>query len=302
MNQTFLFLKKNLSWLLVIVLLLFLALAYYRPRPVFNQVMPSRGLMDYGVAEDAFMMKGERSSVGVGIGMPAVAPAPMMQVGQQRMVTRDTYVSLVVRDVNQVVKDIERKAQDLGGYLVTANVNTPEEGGSGSITVRVPSDTRSEAMEAFKGMAVNVVSEQVSGQDITDAYQDVQEQLAILEQTKVKLEALLGTATRVQDILEVQRELTNVQQQIDFLKGQEEYLRQSADLTKITVYVSTDELALPYSPDQPWRPQVVFKLAVRALVMAFRSIANVAIWVVVFAPVWLTVLGILYLLNRKINR
>lgn len=303
MNQSFLFLKKNLSWLLLILLLLFVAVSYLRPRPMFNQSMPASSVARYDMydmAESSTIMKSESGRTGVAAGVPASAPMPL--IAQQRMVVRNTFLSLVVEDANQVVAAIEQKAVALGGYLVTSNLSTPEEGGTGSITVRVPADKRSEAMEAFKGLAVNVVSEQIDGQDITDAYQDIQEQLAILEQTKTKLESLLSTATRVQDILEVQRELTSIQQQIDSLKGQEEYLKQAADLTKITVYVSTDELALPYNPDESWRPKVVFKLAVRSLMFFLRGLASVAIWLVVFAPIWLTAIGLIYLLNKRFRR
>lgn len=303
MNQSFLFFKKNISWLLLILLLLLGAASYLRPQPMFTQSMPTSSIArydTYDMAENSTFMKSDSGRAGTAVGMPVSAPLPM--IAQQRMVIRDTFLSLVVDDANQVVTAIEQKAVALGGYLVTSNLSTPEEGGSGSITVRVPADKRSEALEAFKGLAVNVVSEQIDGQDITEAYQDIQEQLAILEQTKTKFQSLLETATRVTDILEVQRELTNVQQQIDSLKGQEEYLKQAADLTKITVYVSTDELALPYNPEESWRPKVVFKLAVRSLMLFLRGVASVAIWLIVFAPIWLTVAGIAYLISKRFAR
>ena len=97
---------------------------------------------------------------------------------------------------------------------------------------------------------------------------------------------MLDRATKVQDILSVQRELIRLQDQIDTLKGRQKYLEQTAKLAKITVYLSTDEYALPYAPSETFRPAVIFKLAVRSLVRTLRSVAQALIWIGVYAIVW----------------
>jgi hypothetical protein len=71
--------------------------------------------------------------------------------------------------------------------------------------------------------------------------------------------------------------------------GQQKYLEKTAALAKVTVYVSTDEYSLPYSPAEPWRPDAVFKTAVRTLVVVLRALGSAAIWIVVFAVIWVPV-------------
>lgn len=216
-----------------------------------------------------------------------------------RLVVRDTSLSLVTTDVGGAIRKIEDEAVRLGGYMVDSNMTQPEGAASGTITVRVPSEKRTQALDAFKGVAVKTVSESVSGTDVTDQYVDLQARMDVLTKTKAKFEDILVKAEKVQDLLEVQRELTNIQAQIDGLKGQQKYLEQTAKLSKITMYLSTDELALPYTPDQPWRPSAIFKEAVRSFIGSIRGVGSALIWVGVYAPIWLPVLILLWWLKRK---
>jgi len=98
--------------------------------------------------------------------------------------------------------------------------------------------------------------------------------------------------------LTVQRELISLQNQIDSLKGQQKYLEQTAQLAKVTIYLSSDEMALPYAPSATFRPDVIFKLAVRSLVGALRGVATLAIWIIVFGVIWVPVLVIIIFIKR----
>jgi hypothetical protein len=147
-----------------------------------------------------------------------------------------------------------------------------------------------------------VVDENVSGRDVTDQYVDLEARLTTLNKTKAKFEEILDRATQVQDLLNVQRELINLQSQIDSIKGQQQYLSQSAKLSKVTVYLSTDEFALPYSPGQPWRPNVVFKLAVRSLVSTLRGAGTAAIWIGVYSPIWAPILAVIWVIKKKTSK
>lgn len=115
------------------------------------------------------------------------------------------------------------------------------------------------------------------------------------------MEALQEQAVRAQDLLDIQIQINNIQSQIDSYIGQQKYLEQTAKLTRISVSLSTDELALPYAPDAAWRPGVVLKMAVRSMVGALRSIANAIIWLVIYVPI-LLIVGILYWLVIKVWR
>lgn len=234
---------------------------------------------------------------GGGSGAPDVAPA-------DRLVSRTTSLSIKVTNVSESLAQIEAMAVKLGGFMVDTNVSSLDAGADGSISIRVPSEKRDAALVTLRQTGVRVVSENVQGTDITDQFQDITEQLRILNLTKTKFETLLNKAEKVSDMLEVQRELSSLQSQIDSYKGQQEYLSNSAKFTLITAYLSTDELALPYSsPSQAWRPAVIFKEAVRGLMSDLRGLGNNLIWLGVYTPFWLPVLlGYIWWAKRQKSR
>ncbi len=216
-------------------------------------------------------------------------------VSEQRMVIQDTNMSMLVKDVAESIKGVEKIATEMGGFMVDKSLVKPEGAASGHITLRVPTEKREVSLDKIRQLGVRVVSENVYGDDVTDQFVDTATRIASLEKVKAQMETILGQATEVQDLMNVQMQINNIQEQIDSLKGQQKYLEQTAKLTRIAVNLSTDELALPYAPDSAWRPMVVFKTAVRSMIGALRSVADVIIWTVVYLPIIMIVLGMIWL-------
>lgn len=225
--------------------------------------------------------------------------APPTTEVTNRMVVRESYLSLLVNNVVESQKKIIKTTENYGGYMVNSNLQNPNDAPSATIIVRIPSSKLNDALEKFRGLAVKVISENLQGTDVTDQYQDNEARLTTLNKTKAKFEEILDRASQIQDILNIQRELINLQSQIDSVKGQQKYLEQTAKLAKITVYLSTDELALPYTPSESWRPEVIFKQAVRSLVGSLRKMGTLTIWVLVYSIIWLPILLIILLIKRK---
>jgi len=215
-----------------------------------------------------------------------------------RIVVEETSMSLVVLKVKETADRIAELAKTNGGYMVSTNISQPEEAPFATVVVRIPADKVKSTIEEYRKLSIKVTSENVIGTDVTDQYVDLEARLKTLEATKNKFEEIMARATQVQDILTVQRELINIQDQIDSLKGRQKYLEQTAALSKVTIYLSSDEMALPYAPSEAFRPNVIFKLAVRSMTGALRGIAEKLIWIVVFSVIWIPILIGIVLFRR----
>ncbi len=231
--------------------------------------------------------------------MDNIAPRP--DITDRRVITNAS-MSLQVKNVRDTLEIIKSSVKELGGYVVDSNINTPELGESGYITVRVPTNQLDEAMKRFRTISIKVVSENTSGSDITDQYTDIQERLTKLEATKTRFEEIYNRAVSIEDILNVQMQIFAVQDQIDYYKGQIEYLKNSSDTSLISINLATDELGLPYTPAQAWRPEAIFKEASRAMLMDLIKIGNGAIWIVVYVPFILVAWLIFVLIKRRIKK
>lgn len=306
MNKIVTWFKANKLQALLVLVLLFLILKD-QPRLIpFGQqnTMYSAPVGRGGADMEMNKMSVESSALpfaGGGSDYIPVPESPPFPDQSNRMVVRDSNLSLVVDSVEDTQKKIITKAQELGGYMISSDTQNPDEAATGTVIVRVPATRLDQALEYFRSLSVKVVSEYLSGYDVTDQYVDLQARLATLNKTKAKFENILDTATRVEDILNVQREIINVQSQIDSIVGQQQYLEKTAENSKITVYLSTDELALPYAPTEAFRPAVIFKQAVRSLLQSFRSAARATIWIGVYSIIWLPVLLVIIFIKRRKN-
>lgn len=229
-------------------------------------------------------------STGFSLTNPLKSTSETTTSESDRVVIKNSNLSLLVKDVASTNDKILNYAEGAGGYMVSTSFTRSDKSPYATITVRVPTSKLDEALKYFRSLAIKVTSENLVGTDVTDEYTDIKANLATLEKTKAKFEGILDKATEVQDILTVQEKIIYVQNQIDSLKGQQKEIEQNAALTKITLYISTDELALPYTPDKAFRPNVVFRQAVRSMLGNLRDIGEFLIWVGVYSVIWVPAL------------
>jgi hypothetical protein len=215
-----------------------------------------------------------------------------------RMVIENSYLSLLVRDVTEVKDKIIAYAQANGGYMVNSQVSNPQDAPTATVTIRVQSARLKEVLIYLRSLSIKVVSEELQGTDVTDEYVDIEKRIGLLETTKTKFESILSSAKEISDITNLTQQILNYQSQIDSLKGSQAALEKNAQFAKITVYLSTDEIALPYAPSESFRPAVIVKLAVRSLVSILRKVATIIIWIGVYAVIWLPILVLIWFFKK----
>ena len=240
-----------------------------------SQALPSVG---YGAASDSYTT-------------PYAPDYPPTQ-SDDRIVIKNSTISMVVKDVPGVQNQIITYTESIGGYMVSSSLSRPTETPYATIVVRIPSDKLDSSITTFKALGIKVTSETLTGKDVTDQYTDITEHIAILTKTKLQYEAIRDKATEIQDLLDVTRELTNIQKQIDGNIGQQQYLIQNAALSKVTLYLASDETVLPFTPDNAFRPSVIFRYATRSLFTTIYGLGEKLIWISVYAVLWVPALSI----------
>jgi hypothetical protein len=214
---------------------------------------------------------------------------------QERMIVRTGNMSLVVEDISQTVEDITQMSLAFGGYVVSSYISGEEEDMRGWITFRVPDDKFETALEQLRDMAVRVETEQTSSQDVTEEYVDLQARLGNAEATEQQYLALLDKAVDVEDILDIYDYLSRIRYEIEQLKGRIQYLEQTTSTSLIEVSLEPEKAVV----GDGWSALDVLKAAARGLVTAGKVLGTIAIWVLIFIPIWGTILGIILWRRHK---
>jgi hypothetical protein len=178
----------------------------------------------------------------------------MSEVGQpwatERMIVRTGEMSLVVNDVPVALDQITKLAEGFGGYVVSSERSKQEERLFGIITIRVPAEDFVNVMEALRKLAVDVTHEETSSKDVTEEYVDLSAKLHNLEATEEQLLRLMEKAEKVEDILNVQRELSKTRGDIEQTKGRMQYLERTSATSLIRVQLEQAELGVNFTANK----------------------------------------------------
>jgi hypothetical protein len=164
-----------------------------------------------------------------------------------RMVIMNGYLTLVVDDVSIAMSQITALAGANGGFVISSSLQEDQNRLYASIAFRVDSAKYNETLAALHALAVDIRAESTSGQDVTEQYVDLSARLTNLEASEAQLLELMKMAGDVDDILNVQRELTNTRGQIEQIKGQMQYLEESSALALINVTLEQSKLTVEFN-------------------------------------------------------
>ena len=270
------------------------------------------GEMGFAPAPEAMPMEQSvREEYGYSPSYDAASSTSDIQVeDMKRMVIRNAELSIVVEDPIVASNAIGRMAERMGGYVVSSNswktrnfrdIEVPE----ANIQIRVPSELLNQALEEIKSLLTNkdidLLSENVSGQDVTKEYTDLNSRLRNLEDAEEQLRKILDEAYKTEDVLNVFNQLTYYREQIEITKGQIKYYEESAALSSISVRIQAQEAVNPITI-AGWKPSVTISKALQQLVNAFQVIVDGAIYLVLLIiPIIIVILLPFYLLFLLIS-
>lgn len=217
----------------------------------------------------------------------------------ERLIIRNGSLNLLVTDTEETMQDISRLTQQWEGWVVSSSVyDYYPESKQGTIYIRVPVTQFDVAMAEIKDLAIEVQSESTNSEDVTDQYVDLNSRLNNLEATAERVRAFLDETQDVEEALAVNQELSRLEGEIEVLKGQMQYLSQSASFSTITVNLYPDIASQSVSVPG-WRPEGTAKEAVENLVTTLQGIADFLIYFVISVLPVLLLVGLpLYFLVR----
>lgn len=234
---------------------------------------------------------------------------------QERLIVRTGVLSIQVLDTKQAIDAIAALAVQYGGFVVSST--TYNQGSyyaddatnlallSGDVVIRVNVENFDAAIQAIEEMTPdvtkNVSSKTITGEDITSDYVDSNAKLAALEETRTKLNEILSTAKTAEETLLIYREITDVNSQIEVLKGQIKYMKDSAVLSSISIHIDT--IRPTGITVKPWSLVEIVSDAVQNLLESGQKLGEFLIYFIISVLPFLLLIGIpLYLLFRWIIR
>ena len=161
-------------------------------------------------------------------------PAPVVPGSPRVVRTADVRVKVAKGAFSAAFDRVASVAAANGGFVSSSTTGSVDDARSGSLTVRVPAD-RFDTVRLTLGELGDIESQSIRGEDVSGQLVDYDARLKSLQAQEESLLVLVGRATAVGEVLQVQSTLFSVRQQIEQLKAQKANLEQSVSLATLQV-------------------------------------------------------------------
>ncbi len=234
----------------------------------------------------------------------------------ERMVIKSGEIRLLVKNSDVALDSLTQMVGDVGGYIVSSQVwyteYNKENYKYANITIAVPSDQFETALRRLRNLSIRVLTESASGEDVTDQYVDLQSELVNLEATRDRIKTFLDQAQNVDEALRINQQLSEIEAQIEQVKGRMNYLKDRASFSTIAVSIEPELPPIPPTPTPTlmptatpiaWNPGETWKDSTKTLTSAYQGIFDFLIWFgVVIVPILLPPALVIWLLWKLLRR
>jgi hypothetical protein len=168
---------------------------------------------------------------------PDSAPTPL--VGP--MIEQTASLSIVAKNYDEASAAIEKLAKSRGGYIEKLEGQS-QSGSSRSLSasLRVPANQLDAFLADLRKLG-HVESDSLTNEEVSAQYVDLQARLRVAQATERRLVDLLGARTgRLEDVLDVERELARVRSEIESMQGESALMLHQVSYATVQVQLSEE--------------------------------------------------------------
>jgi len=168
-----------------------------------------------------------------------------IEAAVDRKIIRDANLTIEVASTTEAQQRVTSIAETLGGFVVTSEARQRQDSEPAKRTldiklvIRVPSAQFNSALEQIEKLATNLTERNVTGQDVTEEFIDLDARLKTQKALELQFLDIMKQAKKVDDALEVQRQIADVRTEIEKLEGRRRFLESKSSLSTITVNIHT---------------------------------------------------------------
>ena len=167
-----------------------------------------------------------------------------------RKIIRNADITIEVASTSDAQHRVTSIAEAYGGFVVTSeskqrqSVDPAQRATDFKLVVRVPANQFGVALDEIKKLATNVPEEKATGQDVTEEFIDLEARIKTQKALEAQFLGIMRQAYKVEDALEVQRQIAEVRTEIERLEGRKRFIENRSSLATITVNIEAPKPVL----------------------------------------------------------
>ncbi len=158
-----------------------------------------------------------------------------IETSVERKVIKEGEITFEAKDVNETKALIAKTVQQIKGYISKDEILDFSDKFEHRLTIRIPSDKFDFLLSKISESAEKLDSKNINVLDVTEEYIDVEARLKTKKDLESRYQELLKQATKVDEILSIEKELAKQREEIESVEGRFRYLKDRISFSTLTV-------------------------------------------------------------------
>lgn len=197
----------------------------------------------------------EKESSNYNVGNETVVANSKMSVGavpnqtyDQKLI-KESYLKFETRDLDKTYHQIIDFVKQNQGYVQNDNSSKQYNRIIRTLTIRVPTKNFNKTIDSIETNVPFFDEKRISSRDVTEEFIDLEARLKAKKTLEKRYLDLLSKAKNVKEILDIERELSKIREEIEAKEGRLKYLQNKVSLSTLTVefYKVTSETGVTLS-------------------------------------------------------
>ena len=142
----------------------------------------------------------------------------------ERKIIKQGNIKFATEDIDETKSFIAQTVQELHGYISEDNAEGYSHRIEHRLTIRVPADKFDSLLQMISESVSKFDSKKIEALDVTEEYIDVAARIKTKKELQSRYAELLNQAANVDEILRIEREIGNLQTEIESVEGRMRYL------------------------------------------------------------------------------
>jgi len=220
-------------------------------------------------------------------------PAP--NIDWDKKIIKDATVRLELKDFKSYDKNLHNIIKRYGGYIASEEQTESDASIQNVLTIKVPVAQFEELMNQLPAEGSKVLEKKITTQDVTGEVVDTKARMEAKKQVRQQYIELLKQSKKMSDVLEVQKEINGIQEDIEAGTGRVEYLVHQAAYSSIHLtYFQYFEGVAPVDGTPSFYTRLKDAFSTGASMLSGLMVFFISIW-----PLLLAVIGAWYILKKR---
>jgi len=217
-------------------------------------------------------------------------------IAQTRRIIYNTTIGLVVKDYASFETQLPSLVETYGGFVANSLTSRRHnDNQSGHWVIRVPVQQYSDLLSGLDSLGF-AESRSENAQDVTEEFVDIEARIKNKKALEARVIGILEDRSgKLSEILEIERELSRVREEIERMEGRLRFLQERSSLATITLECREEQEYQPATaPTFVSRITSAFSGSIKTLQ---RGAADLIVGIVALAP-WMLLIGVVLWLIR----